>query len=54
MQYIFQDLMKLPLQERLSIVERVINSVANPNAEQQLIAMINEKIKLQRKEISEK
>lgn len=53
MQYIFQDLMKLPLQERISIVERVINSLVQPNSEHQLIAMINEKIRSQKQEILE-
>lgn len=47
MQYLIQDLIKLPLSERISIVETIIQSIGKDDYEAKLIEAIQNKIQNQ-------
>lgn len=47
MQYLIQDLIKLPLSERISIVETIIQSIGKDDYEAKLIEAIQDKIQNQ-------
>ena len=44
MQYLLQDLIKLPLEERLIVVEHLIGNIVHSNYEEQLKKIINNKL----------
>lgn len=44
MQYLLHDLIKLPLSERLSIVEQVISTIEHTDYEQALCDLLKEKL----------